>query len=91
MPPKLSDDDGRAVDLILDTPARGDFAASVPAGLQARAKAVEQLLALLNAMPDDPPVRDLAAMVMEQIAEVDPDIQLGGELAASEGLGTHLP
>ena len=69
---KLSDDDGRAVDMFLDSAAssngngNGAFRAA-PARIRERLDTVESILNLLKQMPSTEPPRNLVAKTMATI------------------------
>src|SRR6266566_654684 len=71
---KLSDDDGRAVDMLLDSAAssngNGHGAATVraaPARIRERLESVESILNLLKQMPKSEPPKNLLAKTMATI------------------------
>jgi len=70
---KLSDDDGRAVDMLLDSAASsngnghgGNFRAA-PARIRERLETVESILNLLKQMPKAEPPKNLVAKTMATI------------------------
>src|SRR5690242_13091129 len=83
---KLSDDDRRAVDLILNRTAevqegKAVFAAPSQLPSQERLQAVEQVFALLENWVAEEPPADLAARTLQRIREVS--AQSRGELPAT--------
>jgi hypothetical protein len=71
MSKKLSDDDRRAVDLLLDRSGNGQASYATPAGaaLHQRLQNAEKLLQVLAAMPAIDPAPDLVARTMRRIEE----------------------
>ncbi len=66
---KLSDKDGRAVDLLLDRPhpsANGAFVKSVDVQPQ-RVQTIQKILRLLNALPTEEPPPDLASRTLRRV------------------------
>jgi len=73
---RLSDDDRRAVDLLLDRdnlPVNQLFATPVRGNFEHRLDTVEQILALLDQMPAEEPSFDLAGRTMQRIEEAQLD------------------
>jgi len=69
---RLSDDDRRAVDLLLDRdnlPVDQLFATPMRGNFESRLDTVEQILALLDHMPVEEPSFDLAGRTMQRIEE----------------------
>ena len=73
MAKQLSPEDRRAVDLVLDRESIGNnaFYAAVTNGMGKRVQAVESLLHMLDTLPAEDPAPNLAARVMDRIAEAD--------------------
>ncbi len=78
---RLSEDDQRAVDLILDQqisaggrkPAGGHHdGAAAPATVATRLQAVERVLTALDAMPATEPSDDLLARTLRRVAQAAP-------------------
>lgn len=93
MPLQLSDDDGRAVDLILDTPLRvknGDYAGAGASHLQPNIEAASKLLSLLTTMPDEEMASDLPSRLIQRVKEMEQDVHLGN-ISSTDNLGTQLP
>jgi hypothetical protein len=69
------DMDRRAIDLLLDRKASGQlnevFAVSVREQFEKRLDAVEQVLSLLDQLPEFDPPADLASRTMARIADAD--------------------
>jgi len=69
---KLSDDDGRAVDMLLDSSASsngngGHAFGAAPAPFRQRLEAVESVLNLLKEMPQADPPKNLVAKTLQNI------------------------
>jgi len=69
---KLSDDDGRAVDMLLDSSASsngngGQAFGAAPAPFRARLEAVESILNVLKEMPRTDPPKNLVAKTLQRI------------------------
>ena len=70
---KLSDDDGRAVDMLLDSAAssngngHGGHVRAAPARIRERLENVESILNLLKQMPKTEPPKNLLAKTMATI------------------------
>src|SRR5216110_3153459 len=70
---KLSDDDGRAVDMLLDSSAssngngHGGAVRAAPARMRQRLENIESILNLLKEMPRTEPPRNLVAKTMATI------------------------
>ena len=69
---KLSDDDGRAVDMILDSSASsngngGHTFSAAPAPFRQRLETVESILNLLKEMPQSDPPKNLVAKTLQNI------------------------
>jgi hypothetical protein len=69
---KLSDDDGRAVDMLLDSAASsngngGQGFKAAPAPFRERLETVESILNLLKEMPQADPPRNLVAKTLQNI------------------------
>jgi len=94
MASKLSDDDSRAVDLVLDRSSAASQPA--PAGVYMapqvqprRAQAVEKILAVLSAYQAEEPPADLVARTMRRIderIEVAPGAGLAQQISAQQPL-----
>lgn len=71
---KLNDDDGRAVDMLLDTSGssngngNGHAFSAAPAPFRQRLDTVESILNLLKEMPTTEPPRNLVAKTLQTIA-----------------------
>ncbi|HEV8378178.1 MAG TPA: hypothetical protein VGQ99_18755 [Tepidisphaeraceae bacterium] len=69
---KLSDDDGRAVDMLLDTSATsngngGHAFSAAPAPFRQRLETVESILNLLKEMPQIDPPKTLVARTLQAV------------------------
>jgi hypothetical protein len=85
--PKLTDDDGRTVDLLLDDPTESrtpndPVRPSAPARFQQRLGRIEQILNLLQVMPPVDLPKGLLRKLMDSIDE--PNASSSSSLAATE-------
>jgi hypothetical protein len=69
---KLSDEDGRAVDMLLDSSASsngngGNGFSAAPAPFRQRLETVESILNILKEMPQTEPPKNLVAKTMQTI------------------------
>src|SRR4051812_46832763 len=69
---KLSDDDGRAVDMLLDSSGSsngngGSGFSATPAPFRQRLESVESILNLLKEMPNTEPPQNLVAKTLQNI------------------------
>jgi hypothetical protein len=74
---KLNDEDGRAVDMLLDSSASsngngGNGFSAAPAPFRERLQSVESILNLLKEMPDTEPPANLVAKTLQSIERKRP-------------------
>ena len=74
---KLNDEDGRAVDMLLDSSASsngngGNGFSAAPAPFRERLQSVESILNLLKEMPNTEPPKNLVAKTLQSIERKRP-------------------